>query len=141
MGNRSSLQISLAIIRFSIGLFFGVWSIEKIIHPELTQQVFETFYKVQISISLSIGIGIFQSLVILVFILGLLKTWSYGLLLGMHLVSTLSTYERLLNPYEPPNHLFWAGIPVLGAIIALFLLRDSDQFIVVKLPSSRSSAL
>lgn len=141
MGNRSSLQISLAIIRFSIGLFFWVWSVEKIIHPELTQQVFETFYKVQISISLSIGIGILQSLVILVFILGLLKTWSYGLLLGMHLVSTLSTYERLLNPYEPPNHLFWAGIPVLGAIIALFLLRDSDQFLVVKLPSSRSSAL
>ncbi|MEL7354369.1 MAG: hypothetical protein AAFN38_23350 [Cyanobacteria bacterium J06560_5] len=64
---------------------------------------------------------------ILAFMLGLFKTWSYGLLLGMHLVSTLSVYKQLLNPYEPPNYLLWAAVPLLGSLIALFILRDRDQ--------------
>ncbi|MEL7522542.1 MAG: DoxX protein [Cyanobacteria bacterium J06553_1] len=121
------LLISLAIMRFSIGLFFVIWAAEKIIAPEITQEIFSTFYRTQLSNSLAFAIGLFQLFVILAFMLGLFKTWSYGLLLGMHLVSTLSVYKQLLNPYEPPNYLLWAAVPLLGSLIALFILRDRDQ--------------
>ncbi len=132
MTDQRRLQIALAVMRISIGLFFLVWAIEKLVAPEVTQRVFKAFYFSEIPIAVSYGIGIVQTLIILVFLAGLFKTVSYGALLVMHLFSVLSTYEPLLNPYEPPNHLFWAGVPVLGALIALFMLRDQDQLLTVK---------
>lgn len=49
----------------------------------------------------------------------------------MHAVSTLSTYEPLLDPYTPPNHLFWAAVPVFGALIALFSIWREYRFLVL----------
>ena len=133
MTEEGKLLISLAIIRITIGIFFLVWSIEKIIAPELAQRVFKNFYLAEISPGLSVIIGIIQTIIVLIFLLGLFKTLSYGALLGMHAVSVLSTYQQLLNPYQPPNHLFWAGVPVLGGLIALFLLRKSDRLLTINL--------
>ena len=131
MTNQRKLQIGLALIRISTAAFFLVWSIEKIIYPEVTQRIFQKFYFLSISNTISVGIGIIQTLIILIFLVGLFKTFSYGALLGMHLVSVLSTYKQLLNPYAPGNHLFWAAVPVLAAMIALFLLRDEDQWLTL----------
>ena len=133
MTDEDKLLISLAIIRITIGIFFLVWSIEKIIAPELAQRVFKNFYLVEISPAVSVMIGMIQTIIVLAFILGLFKTFSYGALLGMHAVSVFSTYQQLLNPYQPPNHLFWAAVPVLGALIALFLLRKSDRLLTINL--------
>lgn len=121
------LGIGLALIRISTGIFFLVWSIEKIIHPEVIQKVFSRFYLLNISTTVSIAIGVIQTLIILAFMAGLFKIWTYGAILGMHAVSTLSTYKELFNPYEPPNHLFWAAVPTLAALIALFILRQEDN--------------
>jgi hypothetical protein len=133
MTDEGKLLISLAIIRISIGIFFLVWSIEKIVAPELAQKVFKNFYFSEISPGVSVILGIIQTIIVLAFIAGLFKTLSYGALLGMHTVSVLSTYQQLLNPYQPPNHLFWAGVPVLGALIALFILRKSDRLLTFNL--------
>ena len=131
MKNERTLQVSLAIIRMSSVLFFLVWSIGKMIAPELTQKVFATFYFSEISPVLSSVLGMLQSIIVLIFMVGLWKTFSYGLVLGMHATSVVSTYQQLLNPYEPPNPLFWAGVPVLGALIALFMLRKCDQLLTL----------
>ncbi|NJK37385.1 MAG: DoxX protein [Oscillatoriales cyanobacterium RM2_1_1] len=133
MTDESKLQISLFIIRVTVAAFFLVWSLEKIIKPELTQRVFSKFYFLEITPGISVTLGILQTLVVLIFLAGIFKLWSYGAILGMHSVSVLSTYQQLLNPYELPNHLFWAGVPALGAIIALFMLRGSDRLLTLKL--------
>jgi hypothetical protein len=133
MTDEGKFLISLAILRISIGIFFLVWSIEKIIAPELAQKVFKNFYFSEISPGVSVIIGMIQTLIVLAFIAGLFKTFSYGAVLGMHTVSVLSTYQQLLNPYQSPNHLFWAGIPVLGALVALFILRKSDRLLAINL--------
>jgi putative oxidoreductase len=133
MTDEGKLLISLAIIRISIGIFFLVWSIEKIVAPELAQKVFKNFYFSEISPGVSVILGIIQTIIVLAFIAGLFKTFSYGALLGMHTVSVLSTYQQLLNPYQPPNHLFWAGVPVLAALVALFILRKSDRLLAINL--------
>ena len=125
------LGIGLALIRISTGIFFLVWSIEKILYPEVIQKVFSRFYLLDISPTVSVAIGIIQTLIILAFMAGLFKIWTYGAILGMHAVSTLSTYKELFNPYEPPNHLFWAAVPTLAALIALFLLRKEDNMFVI----------
>ena len=121
------LKIGLLLIRLSTGIFFLIWSIEKLIYPEITQKVFSRFYMIDISPTISYGVGILQTIIVLAFMVGLFKTWTYGAILGMHAVSTLSTYKELLNPYEPPNHLFWAAVPLLAALVALFLVRKEDN--------------
>ncbi|MDJ0616406.1 MAG: DoxX protein [Calothrix sp. MO_192.B10] len=133
MTDERKLQVSLAIIRISTAIFFLVWSLRKLIQPESTQKIFSSFYFMQISPEISYVVGAIQTLIILMFLVGLFKTWTYGALLGMHIVSVLSTYQKLLNPYESPNTLFWAAVPALGGLIALFLLRDRDQWLTLKL--------
>ncbi|MEM1171773.1 MAG: DoxX protein [Cyanobacteria bacterium P01_H01_bin.35] len=132
MTDQQKLQISLALIRISTAVFFLVWSIEKIISPEAAQRIFQKFYFLSISNSLAIGIGIIQTLIIIIFLMGLFKTFSYGAMLGMHLISVLSTYKQLFNPYAPGNQLFWAAVPTLAAMIGLFLLRDEDRLFTLK---------
>lgn len=131
MKSERQLKIGLFLIRLSTGIFFLVWSVEKLIFPEVTQKIFSRFYMIEISPTVAYGIGIVQTLIILAFMAGLFKLWTYGAILGMHAVSTLSTYKELLNPYEPPNHLFWAAVPLLAALIALFLLRKEDTLLTV----------
>ena len=133
MTDERKLQVSLAIIRISTAIFFLVWSLRKIIQPESTQKIFSKFYMMEVSPIFSYGVGILQTLFVIAFLVGLFKTWTYGAILGMHIVSVLSTYKQLFNPYESPNTLFWAAVPALGGLIALFLLRDKDEFLTVKM--------
>lgn len=133
MTDERKLQISLAIIRIFTAIFFLVWSLRKIIQPESTQGIFSKFYMMEVSQLFSYVAGTIQTLLVIAFLVGLFKTWTYGAILGMHIVSVLSTYKQLFNPYESPNTLFWAAVPALGGLIALFLLRDKDEFMTVKM--------
>jgi putative oxidoreductase len=52
----------------------------------------------------------------------------YGAAAVLHAVSLAVTWRQLLSPWaDPVSHLFIAGLPVLGAFIALFLLRHLDR--------------
>ncbi len=137
MSRSESLPAALLVLRVTLAGFFLIWSVEKILAPELALRVFETFYFSSPSTTVLIVIGVLQTGVVLAFLAGVLKTWTYGLLLAMHAVSTASSWERLINPYEPPNHLFWAAIPVLGALVALFLLRRRDTLLTLRLGARR----
>ena len=132
MASGAPLGPALAVMRLTLGAFFLIWAFEKILKPELSRRVFESFYFSNPSDAVLIVLGILQLLIVLAFIAGLAKFWTYGALLLMHAVSTLSTVPRLLDPYTPPNHLFWAAVPVLGMLIALFMLRDSDRLLTVR---------
>lgn len=127
-----ALEISLLLLRLSLGAFFLVWSIDKIVNPEHAQAVFERFYMTPISGEIALAAGIAQTAVVLAFIAGAFKTLTYGALLLMHAVSTLSTWKHLIAPYSPDTSiLFWAAVPVAFALLALFLLRDRDRLLAV----------
>ncbi len=49
----------------------------------------------------------------------------------MHTVSVAASYQIYMDPLSRPNILFWAAIPVLGGMIALFLLRNQDRFLTI----------
>jgi hypothetical protein len=76
-------------------------------------------------------IGIAQAIVIGLFVLGLFKRFSYGLVLLMHTVSTFSSYMKYMAPFD--NLLFFAAWPMLAACVALYLLRDEDTFLTLRL--------
>jgi len=122
------LKVSLFVMRLTVAAFFAVWALEKILHPEITAGIFANFYGIEnLPAAASYALGAVQLLFIAGFLLlGRWRIITTGALLAMHAVSTLSTWQQLINPYEGPNHLFWAAVPALGAMIALFLLRDED---------------
>ncbi len=78
-----------------------------------------------------IFVGVVQTAIILAFACGLWKIWTYGAVLLMHTASTLSTIGQLANPYSDINHLFWAAVPVLGALVVLFILRKDDKWLTL----------
>ena len=69
---------------------------------------------------------------VLAFMGGLFRRWTYGALLVMHAVSVTLSSARLIDPFTGPNQLFWAGVPVLALLFALYLLRDQDTMFVLR---------
>lgn len=125
------LEISLFLIRISVAAFFLVWAIGKIVAPGITQAIAESYYSSPVTGGISVTMGILQLAIVLAFLAGLFKTWTYGLLLGMHTLSVLVSLKVLVKPFEAPNFLFWAAIPTLAALITLFLLRERDQLFIL----------
>ncbi|PJA18504.1 MAG: hypothetical protein CO113_02270 [Elusimicrobia bacterium CG_4_9_14_3_um_filter_62_55] len=120
------LQAALFCLRLGIGVFFVLWSLDKLLAPESTVKIFSHFYKTPLSTTGAYAVGSLELALSLAFLAGLWKRWTYGAVLVLHGISTLSSYSQLLSPFGK-NHLFIATIPVLAACAALYLLRDEDR--------------
>jgi hypothetical protein len=108
-----------------------IWALDKIIGTSAAQKTFSKYYMNVDESFVIILIGIVQLIVILAFAGGLFKTITYGFVLLMHTGSVLASIPRYMDPLARPNILFWAAIPVLGAMLLLFILRDRDRFLTV----------
>ena len=135
----TKLEVSLLIMRLTFAAFMLIWAVDKVIAPEHAQSVFSRFYFTELSPKLFIAIGLVQIAIIAAFAIGFARLWSYGAVLLMHAVSTASTFAQLADPWGagPKGLLFWAAVPTLGAIIALFILRDRDRLLSVDAARSR----
>lgn len=123
------LPIALFLLRASLFLVFLVWVIDKFVNPAHSARVLETFYGLGgVGNSVFYVLGVLQLLVVLAFIAGFMKTWSYGIVLIMHGLSTLVSFRQYLAPFEGSNLLFYAGWPMLAACFVLFYLRDFDTW-------------
>lgn len=124
-----TLEVSLLIIRLSVAAFLLVWAVDKLIDPSHGQKIFAFFYGIgELSPEIMKIAGIAQIAIILAFAAGALPTVTYGAVLAMHAVSTFSTHSHLIAPWaEGSQLLFWAAVPVLAAMLALFFLRDRDR--------------
>lgn len=124
-------QVGLFILRVSLGLFLLLWSLDKLVAPEGTVKIFAVFYHMSISAAVAYVVGAVETLLSLLIIAGAWKRYTYAVGLGLHAVSTLSTWKQLLSPFGQ-NHLFIAAIPVLAAFILLYLLRERDTLWAVE---------
>ncbi len=123
---RDRLPISLLLLRLSLGLVMMVWAFDKILNPDHGAAVFEGFYGLAGVGEQAVRIvGIAQGVIVLGFLLGLAKTWTYGAVLFMHAVTTLVSWSAYLKPLE--NILFFSAWPMLAGLVTLFLLRDEDR--------------
>ncbi|AGA32715.1 hypothetical protein TVNIR_1031 [Thioalkalivibrio nitratireducens DSM 14787] len=122
------LRVSLLLLRLGVFVVMFVWTLDKFVAPDHAARVFEHFYHLE---GLGAGalavIGVLQLIVVLGFVAGLYRAWTYGLVLAMHAVSTFSSWQQYLAAFD--NLLFFAAWPMLAACVALFLLRDSDTML------------
>ena len=142
-GVQRRLQISLFALRLTISWFLLQWAVEKLVAPEVTARIFDFFYKIPLDVNVVPVIGVIQMIIVLAFLGGFLKIWSYALVTIMHGISTLVTWKSLIMPFaEGSNHLFTTAVPVLVACWALFYLRDQDtMFSLDAWRSSRAKAM
>ncbi len=121
-------------MRITIALFLLPWIVDKFTAEgvEHTRKIFAHFYKIPgLSSTASYAIGALWLVLLIAFVLGFKKRISYGLIMLFHGVGTAFTWN-VLWPFSPNhNMLFLAAIPVLGAMIALYRLRNYDTMLTV----------
>lgn len=145
MTQQRRIEFSLFIIRISAAIFLGLWATLKFHHPSWTQNIFKGSYKLgslgleTLPPEVSYLLGTIQILIVLAFALGLWRTWTYGLMMLMSaagVMGSLGSYvgfneagELIANYAKYPRNLMLTAIPTLGALIALFILRDMDNLL------------
>ena len=131
---------ALLVLRVTLGLFLLHLGVEKFVVPQNTVAIWGYFYGLNVPQALGYLFGAVEIAIAGCLFLGLFRTATYGAALALHTVSVLVSWRQLIDPWgDPANHLFIASIPVLGALIALFLLRHWDRSILVSGESSVAS--
>jgi len=127
LDDRNRVSVALLVLRVTVFLVMLIWTIDKFIRPAHAASVYEHFYFLRgLGPAIIYSIGVAELVVLLGFVIGFAPRVTYGLVLLLHAVSTLSTFRQYLHPYEGPNILFFAAWPMLGACFALYYLRDLD---------------
>ncbi len=123
-----ALAGALLALRITLGLCLLQWGVERVVVPQSTTLIWSHFYGLNLSAALGYLFGAIEIAIAACLLLGVFRTAAYGAALALHTVTVLVTWRQLLDPWgDPVNHLFIAGLPVLGGFLALFLLRDWDR--------------
>jgi hypothetical protein len=119
------LRVSLLLLRLSSALVMAFWALDKFHNPAHGAKVFSYFYGLNdVPLTVIHAAGGAQMVLTIVFALGLLRFWSYGLMLLLHLATTVVSWRQYLEPFD--NLLFLAAFPMLAALVAVFVLRERD---------------
>ena len=133
MEKEKKLSLSLLLLRLGVFIVMIMWTLDKFINPKHTAEVFQTFYFAPaFGPRVSYIIGAIELVIVIGFLIGGLKTFTYGAVLILHLISTLASFKGYLAPYQGAHLLFFAAWPMLAACITLFLLRDDDTMLSLK---------
>ena len=96
-------RIARALLSLRLGVFvvMVVWSIDKLVNPEHSAQVFEHFYGLTgLSFSAFAILGLLQLILVIAFVAGVFQRVSYGLVLLLHGVSTLSSWQQYMDAFN-----------------------------------------
>jgi len=119
---------ALLVLRLTLGVFLLQWGVEKFVVPQNTPAIWGYFYGVDIPEVTAYAFGVAEIAIAICFFLGMFRTVAYGAAVLIHAVSVVVSWRQLIDPWgDSANHLFIAGVVVLGAMIALFMLRHWDR--------------
>lgn len=122
------LALSLLFLRLGVFIVMFMWTLDKILNPDHAGKVFSHFYGIDIQATFFyLLIALLEMVLLALFLFGIKRRITYGLVLVFHAVSTLSSYSQYLDPFN--NLLFFAAWPMLAACAALYLLREDDNLL------------
>lgn len=107
-----------------------MWTLDKLVHPEQAAKVYQKYYSLAgLGPAVFYAVGVVELIIIIGFLLGFRKRWTYGIVLVLHSISTVASFGNYLAPFS--NLLYFAAWPMLAACFALYYLRDADTLLVV----------
>ena len=120
----------LLILRLGLGGFLLVWGLEKLMIPARTVRIYDFYYGFALDTSMAPLLGLAQCLIVLAMMAGLWRRWSYGFAVLIHAYSTVATWRQIIDPwglvFGEVKHLYLAAVPILAALIVLYMLREHD---------------
>jgi len=127
------VRLPLLLLRLSVFVVMLAWTTMKFVDPARSAGIFKKFYHLpDIGTAITYTLGGLEVLLLLGFVAGFQKRFTYGAVLLLHAVSTLSSYQQYISPFQSYNLLFYAAWPMLAACFALYVLRDLDTLCAVK---------
>ena len=79
------LQLSLLLLRLTVFLLMFMWTIDKFVNPEHASNVYENFYRIAGPESVVMyAIGAIEIVILLLFLVGYQKKYTYGAVLAFH---------------------------------------------------------
>ena len=128
---KNRLQWALLSLRLGVFIVLIMWVLDKFVNPAHSAIILKVFYGIaETNNSIIYIIGGLQLLLILAFVTGIKKRFTYGLVFLMHAVSTILSYERYIDGLN--NLLFFAAWPMLAACFVLYILREEDVKFTIK---------
>ena len=126
-----NLRIPLFATRLLIAMFLLPWTLMRFTRPDAAKGVADRYYGPLGGMPdiVFLLIAVFMAALLLAFVTGAWKRISYGLVLLLHAVGTLTTVPYLVPGTENFNILFMAALPTIGAIWLLYVLREQDTFL------------
>jgi hypothetical protein len=119
------IPLALLLLRLSVFVVMFVWTMDKLLNPGHSAEVYAYFYGIGgLGNGVFYAIGAAELLLLLAFVVGYQKRLTYGAVLVLHAMSTLSAFRQYLDPLS--NLLFFAAWPMLGACFTLYTLRSLD---------------
>lgn len=118
---------ALFVLRVSVFLVMAMWTLDKFVRPQHAASVYAHFYGLgDLGPAILYMLAAAELILLIGFILGAVPRLTYGAVLLLHGVSTLSSYRQYFYPFEGTNLLFFAAWPMLEACFTLYYLRDLD---------------
>src|SRR3990172_3575298 len=133
MANNNRLPLSLLLLRIGVFIVMLTWTLDKFVRPEHAGGVYQNFYHIPGvgGAALSV-IAAVEMLIIIGFLVGYKKKWTYGAVLVLHGISTIAAYKQYLAPFAGGNILFFAAWPMLAACFTLYVIRNEDNMWVIE---------
>ncbi len=118
------LPKALLSLRLGVFIVMLMWTLDKFVAPGHAAAVWANFYMIGgLGPAAFYVIGTLQLVLVLAFVAGVYRKWTYGAIFLLHGISTLSSWPQYLG-FD--NLLFFAAWPMLAACFTLFILRDFD---------------
>jgi len=134
---QSRIEWALLLLRLGVFIVMFAWTLDKFLAPEHAVKVFEHFYFLKgMDGMVMMVIGAIEMIIILAFLAGIWKRYTYGFVMIIHGISTFSSWQKYTVDI---SLLFFAAWPMLAACIALYLLRDMDvKYTLIKSLGAKS---
>ncbi|MEO7501247.1 MAG: DoxX family membrane protein [Gemmatimonadaceae bacterium] len=123
---------SLLLLRVSIGTLMLVWGADKLVNVAHGLLVSEKFYLGLFSAPGLLKVfGVFQILLGLLVVLGLLRRYSYPVLLAITTATLLGVWRSVVDPHgwviAGGNVLFYPSIIIFAGVLVLWSFRPEDR--------------
>jgi len=121
----------LCLLRVSMGWLMVVWGLDKLVNVEHSMAVADRFYLGIGGQALFLNIfGVIQVLLGVLVVVGLWRRKTYPVLFVICLVTGLSVWNSIINPWgwviEGANALFYPSFIIAAAALAMWGLIDDD---------------
>ncbi|WP_341303714.1 DoxX family membrane protein [Pseudomonas sp. TMP25] len=128
-------NISLLLLRISLGWLLVIWGAAKVFNVEHGLAVANKFYFGFLAAESALQVaGVLQMLIGLAVVLGFARRWVYPLQLLLNSASLLAVFKSVLDPwgwaFAGTNALFYPSLIIFAASLLLIALREEDTWVL-----------